>query len=75
MEKCSWCVHLIEKGLDPSCVSACPTKAMVFGDLNDPDSEINKVLAENKVNVLKEKMGTKPHVFYIGLDLDMVEEK
>ena len=75
VEKCNWCIHLIEKGLDPACVSACPTKAMVFGDIKNPLSEVSQVLAKNPVTVMKEKMGTKPHVFYIGLESDLVEKK
>jgi len=49
-------------------VNACPTRALIFGDLGDPESEISKVLASNPVQVLKPERDTRPHVFYIGAD-------
>ena len=52
----------------PSCVNTCPGKARIFGDLNDPKSEISLVLADNNVTVLRPEMGTKPNVFYIDAD-------
>jgi Fe-S-cluster-containing dehydrogenase component len=56
-------------------VVACPTEAMLFGDLNDPESAIAKALAENAVQVIKAELGTQPHTFYIDLDQDAVEAK
>jgi len=75
VQKCNWCIHRVEKGLLPACVEACPSGARIFGDLNDPESEIAKLMATQPVQVLKQEMGTKPHVFYIGLDVDAVEIK
>ena len=57
------------------CVDACPTGAILFGDRNDPDSEIAKALAENAVQVIKAEMGTAPQTFYIGLDQEAVDAK
>jgi tetrathionate reductase subunit B len=71
-EKCDWCIHLVEKGELPACVAACPTGALVFGDLNDPESEISKIISRNPVQSLKPEMGNEPHVFYIALDIDVV---
>ena len=66
VEKCNFCVERQEKGLQPACVEACgDTRAMVFGDLNDPHSEIRKVLKENFTIQRKPSLGTKPSVFYI----------
>jgi Fe-S-cluster-containing dehydrogenase component len=48
-DKCSFCEHLIEKGLEPACVAACPTGARIFGDLDDPDSLIGKLYREGKL--------------------------
>ncbi len=68
VDKCTWCYHRITKGLKPACVEACPVGARVFGDLNDPESEVSKILAKERVQVLKPDLGTKPKVKYIGLD-------
>ena len=67
-DKCDFCIHRVSKGLVPSCVNTCQGRARVFGDINDPNSEIHKLLAKNPVSVLREHIGTDPNVFYIGLD-------
>jgi Fe-S-cluster-containing dehydrogenase component len=56
-------------------VEACPTEAIIFGDLNDPESEVAKSVAKNAVQVIKPEIGTEPHTFYIGLDISAVEAK
>lgn len=68
VQKCAWCYHRVDAGLEPACVNSCPTRAMVFGDLNDPSSEVSRLLARNAVSVLKPEKNTSPHVFYIGAD-------
>jgi len=65
-EKCTFCVHRIEKGLLPACVANCPVNALHFGDLEDPDSEVAKLLRQNLSFRLLEDLGTEPGVFYIG---------
>ncbi len=67
-DKCDFCLHRVEQGLAPSCVNTCVGGARIFGDLNDPESEISKLIAKNPVTVLRAEMGTEPNVFYIGLD-------
>ncbi len=64
MEKCTFCIHRTRKGRLPACLEACPTGARVFGNLLDPNSEIRWVLANKRVFVLKEELGTKPRFFY-----------
>ena len=67
-DKCDFCLHRVEKGLVPSCVNTCIGGARIFGDLNDPESEISRMVATNPVTVLRPEQGTEPNVFYIGLD-------
>ncbi|MFO1529458.1 MAG: 4Fe-4S dicluster domain-containing protein [Kiritimatiellia bacterium] len=64
MEKCTFCLHRTRNGRLPACLEACPTGARVFGNLLDPDSEISWVLANKRVFVLKEELGTRPRFFY-----------
>lgn len=69
-QKCTFCAHLLDKGWkEPRCVESCPTKALVFGDLNDPGSEISKTIAaaKGKLEVLHPEYGLIPNVKYIGL--------
>lgn len=74
-EKCYWCHHRVDAGLKPACVVACPTGAIMFDDLNDPQSDIAKAVAKNAVQVIKPEIGTEPHTFYIDLDIMAVEAK
>lgn len=64
MEKCHFCLHRTREGRMPACLEACPTGARVFGDLNDPESEIVWILKNKRVFVLKEELGTRPSFFY-----------
>ncbi|MBW1802065.1 MAG: carboxypeptidase regulatory-like domain-containing protein [Deltaproteobacteria bacterium] len=67
-QKCTFCAHLLDKGWkEPRCVEACPTRAIIFGDLEDPDSEISKIMASENVESLHPEYGLKPRVQYIGL--------
>ena len=49
-------------------MEACPVGARIFGDLNDPMSPVNLVLREKPTKVLKADLGTKPRVYYVGLE-------
>jgi Fe-S-cluster-containing dehydrogenase component len=66
VEKCTFCYHRTSNGLQPACVEVCPSKARIFGDQDDPNSEIAKTLKANKSFRLQEKKGTKPNVHYIN---------
>lgn len=66
-DKCTFCAHRIEGGLQPACVVACPTGANVFGDLDEPESVISKYIDEHAdVRVRKPEKGTEPSHFYCG---------
>ncbi len=64
MEKCTFCLHRTRNGRLPACLEACPTGARVFGNLLDPQSDIRWVLANKRIFVLKEELGTEPRFFY-----------
>jgi dimethyl sulfoxide reductase iron-sulfur subunit len=66
VEKCTFCVHRLEKGLLPSCASNCPVDALVFGDLDDADSAPRRLLAQKRSFLLLEDAGTEPRVHYVG---------
>ncbi len=69
VHKCTFCHHRSSNGLLPACVSQCVTTARIFGDLNDPESEISKRIKEAKgTEVLLSDLGLEPVVHYIGLD-------
>lgn len=75
VQKCDFCVHRIDAGIPPACVEACPVGARIFGDLNNPNSEIARLMATHPVQVLKPEMATKPHVFYIDADMEVMDAK
>ena len=85
VEKCTFCVHRIDRGLaeglvpgvdpqaTPACVVACPVGARVFGDIHDPDSPISAFLRDNDTFRLREDFGTEPKVHYVRPGRDTEE--
>ncbi|MBI5179639.1 MAG: 4Fe-4S dicluster domain-containing protein [Nitrospinae bacterium] len=70
VEKCTFCAHRIDKGQIPACVEACNKegeKAMIFGNLNDPNSEIVQYIRANTPKGIREDLGLEPKVFYKGI--------
>ena len=63
-EKCTLCRERTDRGEEPMCVVCCPTHARIFGDLDDPASEVSKAVVERKAHVLLEEQGTRPQVYY-----------
>jgi len=81
MEKCTFCIQRIHKGEDrakdegrqvrdgdvtPACVQTCQTKAMYFGNIADPESEVSRLSRSNRAMRLLEDLGTKPRVIYLN---------
>ena len=64
--KCNFCIHRVDKGLEPSCVNGCPMKARTFGNLNDPESEVSKLIIQEGAITLKSELGPQPSVYYIA---------
>ncbi|GAB4349395.1 MAG: 4Fe-4S dicluster domain-containing protein [Candidatus Abyssubacteria bacterium] len=65
VEKCNFCEERLGEGLLPACVEACKDKALVFGDLEDPDSEVRELLRTRFTIRRKPELGTRPQVYYI----------
>ncbi len=64
MEKCTFCLHRVRKGLNPKCMDACPTGARQFGNMLDSNSTIRHILENKRVYVFKEEAGTIPRFYY-----------
>lgn len=63
--KCHFCLHRIQVGELPQCVTTCIGRATYFGDANDPTSQVAKLIALPNATRLKEELGTKPRVYYL----------
>lgn len=65
-DKCTFCMHRVDAGIAPACVNTCQGGTRIFGDLDDPDSEVTKLVSTLPTTTLKPGQGTDPHVFYIA---------
>ena len=65
VEKCNFCEERLANGLKPSCVDACPQKALVFGNLADPNSEPRQLLRQRFAVQREPELGTGPSVYYL----------
>lgn len=67
--KCHNCTHRVDVGMEPACVATCPSEALYFGDLNDPDSKISRLRAhldaEDKLETLRPEKKTRPRMEFI----------
>lgn len=66
--KCHNCTHRVDEGMEPACVSTCPSEALYFGDLNDPKSKVSQLKAqldrEENLQQLRVEKGTKPRMYF-----------
>jgi len=67
-EKCNFCAHRIDVGLEPACVVVCPTQALLVGDMTDPTSAVNQIINRDAVTVRRPEKGTRPTLYYKGAD-------
>jgi Fe-S-cluster-containing dehydrogenase component/formate-dependent nitrite reductase membrane component NrfD len=65
-EKCNFCAHRIDIGLEPACVVVCPTEAILVGDMNDPASQVARIVNREPVGVRRPEKETLPKLFYKG---------
>ncbi len=70
--KCNYCAHRVEAGIEPACVIVCPEQAIIAGDLDDPGSKISRIVATEKVSMRKPEKGTRPKLFYAGIEEDLL---
>ena len=91
MEKCTFCIQRIREAKDhakdddrrrvrdgemtPACVQSCPTEAMQFGDRNDPDAGVSKMIDNERSYTVLEELNTKPSIVYLYKVDHAVDEK
>lgn len=71
--KCNYCAHRIDGGYEPACVIVCPVEAIVSGDLDDANSKIAQLVANEDTMTRKPEKGTHPNLFYINVSSEMLD--
>jgi Fe-S-cluster-containing dehydrogenase component/formate-dependent nitrite reductase membrane component NrfD len=72
-EKCNFCAHRIDMGLEPACVVVCPTESILIGDIGDPRSRVSQIVSGEGVAVRSPHKRTSPKVFYKGAREDTLD--
>ena len=67
-EKCNFCAHRLDVGLEPACVVVCPTQAILVGDMHDPLSAVSQIIHRDAVTVRRPEKETRPKLYYKGAD-------
>lgn len=65
VQKCTFCAHRVDRGEKPACVVTCPTNCRIFGDLDDPQSEVSTLIRERSGAQARPEAGTNPSVYYL----------
>jgi Fe-S-cluster-containing dehydrogenase component len=65
VDKCTFCIHRIDKGLKPACAEVCPTRCIHFGDIDDTSSEVSNLLKSRRWENLIPEAGTKPQLYFL----------
>ena len=78
--KCHNCYHRTELGMEPACVPTCPSEAISFGDLNDPDSRVSLAMseareAEVELTQLRPEKQTRPRMWFAGPAVEVIEDR
>jgi len=71
--KCNYCAHRIDGGYEPACVIICPVEAIISGDLDDPESNIAQLVANEETMTRKPEKGTDPNLYYINGSSEMLD--
>jgi hypothetical protein len=67
-QKCNYCVHRVEVGLEPACVVVCPEGAIIAGDLDDPTTPISRFVNDEQLLQRSPEQGTRPNLWYRGVE-------
>lgn len=67
-EKCNFCAHRVDMGLEPACAVVCPVEAILVGDANDPTSKVSNLVNREPTAVRRPEKDTQPTLFYKGAD-------
>lgn len=72
-QKCNYCVHRVEVGLEPACVVVCPEQAIIAGDIEDPTTKIAQMLRTEELSQRAPEQGTGPNLWYKGVESANIE--
>ncbi len=72
-EKCNFCTQKLDVGLEPACVTVCPTEAIIIGDLNDPSCKVAELVGRESISVRRPEKHTKPKLAYLGADINTLD--